>query len=74
MKIIQTPLTKPQSYRGRDGEGTATGIETMLMQIGDEKIVSISPLNKKGWTNSCVIQIGFDDVPAVIEALNKLIK
>jgi hypothetical protein len=74
MKIIQTPLTKPQSYRGRNGEGTAIEIETMSMEIGVEKIVSISPITKRGFSNSCIIQISFEDVPAFIKALQDLTK
>ena len=72
MKIIQTPLTKPQSYRGRNGGGTAVKIETMSMQIGDEKIVSICPVNSRGATDSCVIQIDFADIPAFVKALQDL--
>ena len=74
MKIIEIPLQKPQSYRGRNGDGTAKSIQIQTIQIGAETIVDISPFNSRGASGACIIQIDIADVPAVVQALNKLIQ
>lgn len=70
-KIPFTPRSKDKcdpSYKGRNGAATNRGVEVMTTSIN---AVMLSPMNKQGVTDSCFIEIPFEHLSDVIDAMRE---
>lgn len=55
-------------YKGRNGVAQIKGIEVMTTSIN---AVMLSPMNKQGVTDSCFIEIPFEHLSDVIDAMRE---
>ncbi len=55
-------------YKGRNGASKIKGIEVMTTSIN---AVMLSPMNKTGVTDSCFIEIPFEHLSDVIDAMRE---
>ena len=72
IKEIQfTPRGEDQcqpAYRGRNGSADNKGIEVMTTSIN---AVMLSPINSRGVTDACFIEIPFEHLSDVIDAMRE---
>lgn len=65
---VDTPY--PPQYYGRNGYARCVGLEFWLHR--DRGILQIWPLNSRRQAGSCMLEVPFADLPALIRALSSL--
>jgi len=55
------------TYMGRNGMGKMVGIEVMT----GEKNVYLTPINSRGYSANCELQIPYDSIDEIINALQQ---
>jgi hypothetical protein len=69
-KQITFTVERSMFYRGRNGYGIQKGIEVYTAKDR----VEINPVNTKGWTHSCKIDIPMESIPDLINALKQAMR
>jgi hypothetical protein len=59
-------------YNGRNGFAYCRGIELMRMEHGDLNAIRLYPLNSKGSTSSCYVDIPRSEIPNLISKLQSM--